>query len=121
MTIHVDDVRHAYGTMIMCHMWSESREDLLTMADRIGVARKWIQEPPKVSWLHFDICLKKKALALAAGAILTDKYGPVMHVAKLKGDMGKVERIRQMRLRAGFDAETGMIPLGPLFTGAEHV
>ena len=53
------------------------------MADHIGVARKWLQQPPKASWVHFDISLGKKALAIAAGAVLTDKYGPVEHVAKV--------------------------------------
>ncbi|MCE6957715.1 DUF4031 domain-containing protein [Cereibacter sphaeroides] len=108
MTVWVDDVRHAYGRMVMCHMWSDSEEELHTMADRIGVARRWIQKPPKASWLHFDICLEKKRLALAAGAILTDRYGPVLHVARLRGDQARIDRVLDLRLRAGKDPETGM-------------
>ena len=58
MAIYVDDVRHNFGRMIMCHMWSDTgEEELFAMADRIGVARKWIQRPPKASWVHFDISL----------------------------------------------------------------
>lgn len=83
MTVYVDDVRHAYGRMVMCHLWADKLEELLAMVDRIGVDRKWLQQPPKASWVHFDISLGKKALAIAAGAVLTDKYGPAEHVAKI--------------------------------------
>lgn len=86
MTVYVDDVRHSFGRMVMCHMWADSLDELLAMADRIGVARKWLQEPPKASWVHFDISLGKKAAALKAGARLTDRFGPVDYVARLKGD-----------------------------------
>lgn len=84
MAIYVDDVRHRYGRMIMCHMWADTSEELLAMADRIGVARKWLQQPPKASWVHFDIALVKKELAIKAGAILTDKYGPAIFEAERK-------------------------------------
>lgn len=93
MTVYVDDVRHPYGRMFMCHMWSESLDELLAMADRIGVARKWLQRPPAASWTHFDISLSKKALALAAGAVLTDKFGPVEHVARLDIASGDPDRV----------------------------
>lgn len=53
------------------------------MADSIGVARRWCQRPPKASWLHYDISLGKKAEALKLGAVLTDRYGPIEHVAKI--------------------------------------
>lgn len=91
MTVYVDDVRHPYGQMVMCHMWADTTEELLAMADKIGVARRWLQQPPKASWVHFDISLGKKALALQAGAVLTDKYGPVEHVAKLDIASGDAE------------------------------
>lgn len=83
MTVYVDDVRHSFGRMVMCHMWADTLDELLAMADRIGVARRWLQQPPKASWVHFDISLGKKAAAIEAGAVLTDRYGPVEHVAKL--------------------------------------
>jgi len=83
MTVYVDDVRHKFGRMVMCHMWADTLDELLVMADRIGVARRWLQQPPKASWVHFDIALAKKAAALAAGAVLTDRYGPVEHCARL--------------------------------------
>lgn len=83
MTVYVDDARHRLGRMIMCHLWADSLDELLAMADRIGVARKWLQQPPKASWVHFDISLGRKAQAIAAGAVLTDIYGPVEHRARI--------------------------------------
>jgi hypothetical protein len=91
MTVYVDDVRHQFGRMVMCHMWADSLDELLSMADRIGVQRRWIQGHPTLSegrgrnadWLHFDVSVGAKAKALAAGAMLTDKFGPVEHCARL--------------------------------------
>jgi len=91
MTVFVDDMRAAFGRMVMCHMWADTLDDLLAMADRIGVARKWIQGHPELSfgkhrrasWIHFDIALSKRALAIKAGAVETDRYGPVLHTARL--------------------------------------
>ncbi len=54
--------------MVMCHMGADTTEELLAMADKIGVARKWIQN--QGTWReHFDICLSKRRLAVTAGAI----------------------------------------------------
>jgi len=49
-------------------MLADSDEELHAMAAKIGVQRKWHQAPPRHD-SHYDICLSKKALALAAGAI----------------------------------------------------
>ena len=97
MTVYVDDVRHKFGRMQMCHMWSTDLEELLAMADAIGVQRKWLQQPPKASWVHFDISLGKKAEAIARGAVLTDKYGPIEHVARLAGNQAKLDTIAACR------------------------
>jgi len=85
MTVYVDDVRHPFGNMVMCHLWADTLEEVLAMVDRIGVQRRWIQGHPELSigkakqasWLHFDITLSKKRLAIDAGAVVTDKYGPL--------------------------------------------
>lgn len=103
MTVYVDDVRHAFGRMVMCHLWADTLAELLAMADRIGVAHKWLQEPPKASWVHFDIALSKKALAIAAGAVLTDKYGPSEFVARQRSDgtmLAKIAAARAIREKA---------------------
>ncbi len=48
-------------------MTADTTEELLTMADKIGVARKWIQN--KNTWSeHFDICKSKKEKAIKFGA-----------------------------------------------------
>lgn len=67
MTVYVDDMEAKFGRMVMCHMLADTTEELLAMADKIGVPRKWIQKPGEPGE-HFDICRAKRALAVAAGA-----------------------------------------------------
>ena len=97
--VYVDDVRLRFGRMWMCHMWSEDVRALLAMADRVGLHRKWLQQPPKASWTHFDICLSLKVRAIAFGAVLTDRWGPVEHTARLRGDEKTLDRIAMLRNR----------------------
>lgn len=68
MSVFVDDMRAPFGRMVMCHMVADSTDELLEMADRIGVSRRWLQHAgtPKE---HFDISLTKRALAVRAGAV----------------------------------------------------
>lgn len=107
MTVYVDDIRLPFGRMIMCHLWADTLEELLAMVDKIGVQRKWIQGHPTLSfgkhrnasWVHFDISLTMKERAIAAGAVLTDKYGPVEHVARLRGNTKKLQDIADLRAR----------------------
>lgn len=99
MAVYVDDMRAPYGRYVMCHMWADSEEELLAMVDRIGVQRKWIQRPPKASWIHFDVALNKRKLAVEHGAIETDRYGPLEHVAILKNDTRMLDRIAAIRAR----------------------
>lgn len=68
MPVYVDKMNANFGRMKMCHMLADSREELDAMADKIGVARKWIQKPNHPHE-HYDICQSKKALAIKAGAI----------------------------------------------------
>jgi len=63
MTVYVDNMRAPYGRMVMCHMIADTDQELHLMADHIGVARRWHQGD------HYDICLAKRALAVAAGAV----------------------------------------------------
>jgi hypothetical protein len=67
MAVYVDDMRASYGRMVMCHMAADSSEELHAMADRIGVARKWVQHPG-TDREHYDVCLTKRAKAVACGA-----------------------------------------------------
>lgn len=72
MAVYVDDMHLTpmgqFGRMKMCHMVADTTDELLAMADRIGVQRKWLQHAgtPRE---HFDIATSKRALAVAAGAI----------------------------------------------------
>jgi len=51
--------------MKMCHMVADSLPELHAMAALIGVPRKWFQNCQNK---HYDICLSKRRLAVAAGA-----------------------------------------------------
>ncbi len=118
MAVYVDDMKAAFGNMIMCHMWADSDAELLAMADRIGVQRKWIQGHPTLSfgkhrnasWVHFDIALSKRALAVRAGAIETDRYGPVVHTCKLRlaAAIARGDREGQQRAQPTLDNITRM-------------
>ncbi|WP_350165882.1 DUF4031 domain-containing protein [Algiphilus sp.] len=81
MAVYVDDMRARYGRMVMCHMLADSDAELLTMADRIGVARRWHQHPGTAR-SHFDICQSKRARAVAAGAVEITKRRAARIVAQ---------------------------------------
>lgn len=68
MAIYVDDMHAPFGRMIMCHMMADTTDELIVMADLIGVPRKWIQFPGTYKE-HFDICLSKRAYAVTLGAV----------------------------------------------------
>lgn len=74
MTVYVDDMHlhplGRYGRMKMCHMIADTTAELLAMADKIGVARKWLQYPG-TDREHFDISMTKRKLAVQAGAVET--------------------------------------------------
>lgn len=97
MAVYVDAAMIRYRHMRMSHLWADTEEELLAMVDKIGVQRKWIQKPPHASWLHFDVAASKRLLAIEHGAIETDRYGPLEHVAKLRGDTEALERIERLR------------------------
>ena len=65
--VYVDDMEAAFGRMTMCHMIADTSEELHAMADKIGVARKWLQREGSPTE-HYDIAQSKRALAVANGA-----------------------------------------------------
>jgi hypothetical protein len=73
MAVYVDDMRASFGRMVMCHMVADTTAELLDMADRIGVARRWLQKAG-TPHEHFDIALSKRALAIQHGAVEIDRY-----------------------------------------------
>lgn len=68
MAVYVDSMKATFGRMIMCHMMADTTDELLAMADRIGVPRKWLQKPGASSE-HFDISMSKRKLAVSRGAV----------------------------------------------------
>ena len=94
MTVYVDDMYRypmgQFGRMKMSHMIADTDEELHAMAQRIGVARKWHQAPPRHD-SHYDIAQSKRAEALAAGAV------PIT--------------LRQCSLMVKFSREFGFLPL----------
>ncbi|HEU0197085.1 MAG TPA: DUF4031 domain-containing protein [Nevskiaceae bacterium] len=70
MTVYVDDMRAKFGRMVMCHMLADTDAELHAMADHIGVSRRWHQHPGTYQ-SHYDVCLAKRAKAVAAGAAET--------------------------------------------------
>ena len=84
MSVYVDKSLYGYGRMVMCHMIADTPDELHAMADAIGVARRWFQQPPKASFWHYDIAKSKRALAVAAGAIECDRNAFVAAVRRIR-------------------------------------
>lgn len=72
MSVYVDDMylypMGQFGRMKMSHLMADTSEELLAMADTIGVARRWLQHPGTPGE-HFDIAMTKREAAIRAGAI----------------------------------------------------
>lgn len=67
MSVYVDNMRAPYRGMIMCHMFADTTDELLDMANRIGVDTRWIQDAGTARE-HFDIALSKRKIAVRLGA-----------------------------------------------------
>ena len=65
--VYVDDMNRKYKRMTMCHMVADTLKELHSMADKIGVNRKWFQSKEFHSTNHYDICQSKKKLAIKYG------------------------------------------------------
>ena len=72
MTVYVDDMYLSpmgqFGRMKMSHMIADTTDELVAMADKIGVARKWIQKRGTADE-HFDVAMSARAKAVGFGAV----------------------------------------------------
>ncbi len=68
MPVYIDDYYAPFRGMRMCHMIADTHEELLEMADKIGVQRKWLQAPGSYKE-HFDVCGTKRNAAIVNGAV----------------------------------------------------
>ncbi|MHB1952522.1 MAG: DUF4031 domain-containing protein [Acidiferrobacteraceae bacterium] len=80
--VYVDDARHPYRRMIMCHMIADTLTELHAMADRIGVARRHFQSDASTS--HYDVCKSKRELAIQMGAIPCDRRAFVTQLRAMR-------------------------------------
>lgn len=107
MTVYVDDMYlhpvGRFGRMKMSHLIADTRDELLSMVDTIGVERKWLQKPGKPGE-HFDIAQAKRLLAIAAGAVpITMRQLSCMTVRRgTEGSLGLPAEAEDW-LRAYFD------------------
>jgi hypothetical protein len=68
VSVYVDNYNARFGRMVMCHLMADTHEELMSMANKIGVKRKWLQKAG--TWReHFDVCLEMRAKAVKAGAV----------------------------------------------------
>lgn len=66
MPVYVDYARNPFGRMLMCHMVADSIDELMEMADRIGLARRHFQAG---SSPHFDLSQSYRKKAVSCGAV----------------------------------------------------
>ena len=70
MAVYVDDMQAPFGEHFLCHMLADTLEELHAMADLIGMPRRSCQhEHLGLGWVHYDIPLPRRALAVEAGAV----------------------------------------------------
>ena len=72
MTVYIDDMYRTqmgrHGPMKMSHMIADTTEELLEMADKIGLNRRWIQRAG-TAWEHFDVSQGYRDRAIKEGAV----------------------------------------------------
>lgn len=85
--VYVDDMYKSpigqFGRMKMSHMYADTHEELIAMANKIGVQLKWIQDEGTYSE-HFDIAIVKRNLAIQYGAKSTtmSEFGRFLNLRK---------------------------------------
>lgn len=70
--VYVDSERNQFRHMVMSHMVADTLEELHTMAQQLGLKRRWFQTS-RSGMPHYDICQTKRALAISFGAVEIDR------------------------------------------------
>lgn len=80
MRVYVDSAIHRWRGQLWCHVFSPDLDALHALMASIGSKREWFQDPstmPKVSWPHYDANEKRRAAAIAAGAVIVGRHQTV--------------------------------------------
>lgn len=93
MTVYVDQSIFPFRGQMYCHVWADTVVELHVAAQRAGLRRAWFQCPPKASWEHYDCAPRIRALLVKAGAVETDKFGPLEHLARQAVASGVPDRV----------------------------
>lgn len=82
--VYIDDARNPYGRMLMSHMVADEPSELHSMAESIGLKRKWFQDTRHP---HYDVCQHKKRMAIELGAkeVTTKRLVGVIRLNNNKG------------------------------------
>ena len=67
------------------HMWADSKEELLSFGDKIGLQREWFQGD------HFDVTPNKRKKAIENGAV---EMSLKEYLKKLKGYLKKFDNVK---------------------------
>jgi len=70
----VEGQARRYGTQ-WCHMTADTDEELHTMAEKLGLLRRWAQHMDSLHQFlhHYDLTPNKRRTAIALGAIEVDE------------------------------------------------
>lgn len=72
MAVYIDDMYKnpigEFGRMKMSHMAADTTKELLEMAGKIGLQKRWIQNKG-TGGEHFDVAMGKRQLAINHGVI----------------------------------------------------
>lgn len=82
MSVYVDGLMsHGWRLGDSCHLIADTVEELHEFADRLGMKRAWFQ--PRSS-PHYDLTVRRRAKAVALGAIELDRKQLVYKLRELR-------------------------------------
>lgn len=82
MSVYVDRAMIPYRGMLMSHMIADTSAELHTMARRLGLKSEWYQNDG--FFPHYDICAKKRSIAIGMGAIELSRREMALKMRELR-------------------------------------